>query len=536
MKIQQALKDALLNAQNANAAKQNFLSRMSHEIRTPMNAIIGMTTIAGAYIEDRGRVEDCLEKIGYSSKHLMSLINDVLDMSKIDEGKMTIAHEVFNLENVAESITSIIYPQAAAKGLKFTMPLVDLTETVLKGDSLRLNQILLNLLSNALKFTPEGGKISLEIRQLRKKDGKVRLRFTVSDDGVGMSSEFMDRLFLPFEQESAVTGQKYGGTGLGMSITKNLVTLMGGTITVHSQQGEGSSFMVELDFDIAESEEKKTAIGEQELAALKVLIADDDKDSCIHTSLLLKNLGIVSDWVLNGTDCVEKVRISHRTGEDYDVCLIDWKMPDIDGVETTRRIREFVGPDTLIIIITAYDWSSIEKDARAAGANAFLSKPIFESMLYNVLLSATGIDKTVRFQLSQMEIKHPELEGRCILLAEDNLLNQEIAVELLRMSGIEVECACNGKEAVDKFLMEPLKYDAILMDVQMPLMNGYQATELIRRAECPRSATIPIIAMTADAFHEDMVKAAASGMNAHMAKPIDPEQLYHLLKEKILKE
>ena len=536
MKIQQALKDALLNAQNANAAKQNFLSRMSHEIRTPMNAIIGMTTIAGAYIEDRGRVEDCLEKIGYSSKHLMSLINDVLDMSKIDEGKMTIAHEVFNLENVAESLTSIIYPQAAAKGLKFTMPLVDLTETVLKGDSLRLNQILLNLLSNALKFTPEGGKISLEIRQLRKKDGKVRLRFTVSDDGVGMSSEFMDRLFLPFEQESAVTGQKYGGTGLGMSITKNLVTLMGGTITVHSQQGEGSSFMVELDFDIAESEEKKTAIGEQELAALKVLIADDDKDSCIHTSLLLKNLGIVSDWVLNGTDCVEKVRISHRTGEDYDVCLIDWKMPDIDGVETTRRIREFVGPDTLIIIITAYDWSSIEKDARAAGANAFLSKPIFESMLYNVLLSATGIDKTVRFQLSQMEIKHPELEGRCILLAEDNLLNQEIAVELLRMSGIEVECACNGKEAVDKFLMEPLKYDAILMDVQMPLMNGYQATELIRRAECPRSATIPIIAMTADAFHEDMVKAAASGMNAHMAKPIDPEQLYHLLKEKILKE
>lgn len=536
MKIQQALKDALLNAQNANAAKQNFLSRMSHEIRTPMNAIIGMTTIAGAYIEDRGRVEDCLEKIGYSSKHLMSLINDVLDMSKIDEGKMTIAHEVFNLENVAESLTSIIYPQAAAKGLKFTMPLVDLTETVLKGDSLRLNQILLNLLSNALKFTPEGGKISLEIRQLRKKDGKVRLRFTVSDNGVGMSSEFMDRLFLPFEQESAVTGQKYGGTGLGMSITKNLVTLMGGTITVHSQQGEGSSFMVELDFDIAESEEKKTAIGEQELAALKVLIADDDKDSCIHTSLLLKNLGIVSDWVLNGTDCVEKVRISHRTGEDYDVCLIDWKMPDIDGVETTRRIREFVGPDTLIIIITAYDWSSIEKDARAAGANAFLSKPIFESMLYNVLLSATGIDKTVRFQLSQMEIKHPELEGRCILLAEDNLLNQEIAVELLRMSGIEVECACNGKEAVDKFLMEPLKYDAILMDVQMPLMNGYQATELIRRAECPRSTTIPIIAMTADAFHEDMVKAAASGMNAHMAKPIDPEQLYHLLKEKILKE
>lgn len=533
MKTQQTLKDALLNAQHANAAKQNFLSRMSHEIRTPMNAIIGMTTIAGAYIEDRKRVEDCLEKIGYSSKHLMSLINDVLDMSKIDEGKMAIAHEEFNLEDVAESLTTIIYPQAAGRGLHFTMPLVDITQTGLVGDSLRLNQILLNLLSNALKFTPEGGKISLEVRQLRRKDGKVRLRFTVSDTGIGMSREFMDRLSLPFEQESAVTGQKYGGTGLGMSITKNLVTLMGGTITVESQLGKGSSFLVELDFDTCENEREKNVIGEQELAALKVLIADDDRDSCMHTSLLLKNLGIVSDWVLNGKECVEKVRASHRTGEDYDVCLVDWKMPDIDGVEVTRRIREFAGPDTLIIIITAYDWSAIEQEARQAGANAFLAKPVFESMLYNVLLGATGIDKTVRLQLSQMKMNYPQLEGCCILLAEDNLLNQEIVVELLKMNKITVECVSNGQEAVDRFLADAEKYDAILMDVQMPVMDGYRATELIRQADCPRAGTIPIIAMTADAFHEDMVKAAAYGMDAHISKPIDPDQVYRLLVDKI---
>lgn len=525
---ERALKDALVNAQNANSAKQNFLSRMSHEIRTPMNAIIGMTTIAGAYIEDRKRVENCLGKIVHSSKHLMTLINDVLDMSKIDEGKMIIAHEPFNLENVTESITSIFYPQAVDKNVDFSVPLINVTDSVLIGDSLRLSQILINLLSNALKFTPSGGTIRLEIQQIQKKYGRVVLRFTVSDTGIGMSKEFMSRLFLPFEQESAATGQKYGGTGLGLSITKNLVTLMGGTISVKSELETGSTFMVELDFDVDETPVKSVSQNHQELETLKVLVSDNDRDCCIHTSLLLENLGIQPRWVLKGSECVEEVLAAHQIGEEYDVCLIDWKMPDMDGIEVTRRIREIVGPDTTIILITAYDWTTIEQSAREAGANEFLSKPIFSSTLYNTLLAVTGIERTVK-KYEDKKVSSV-LCGIRVLLVEDNALNREIAVELLKMAGIEIDCVGNGQEAVDRFLVNGDHYDVILMDVQMPIMDGYEATRAIRRSDHPRAKTIPIVAMTADAFHEDVVKAGEAGMNGHLAKPIDSDLLYQTIE------
>ncbi|MBS6644425.1 MAG: response regulator [Clostridiaceae bacterium] len=522
-KRERELQDALLLAQKANNAKKDFLSRMSHEIRTPLNAVIGMTTIAGAHLENRRRVEDCLTKIAYSSRHLLSLINDILDMSKIDAGKLTISTEPFRIQQLTESVISVIYPQSKAQGKTFTCDASGVTQENFIGDYLRVSQILLNLLSNAVKFTPQGGTIRLMIRQKETQNGKTILQFVVSDTGIGMSGEFLERLYLPFEQAGTQISQKYGGTGLGMAITYNLVDLLGGSIDVKSKQGEGTTFTVSLPFDLPE---KTAAQRTWQLEMLRVLIADDDEDACIHANLLLKQMGIMAQYVKSGREAVKSVLEAHEAGSGYDVCIIDWRMPDMDGIEITRNIRGQLGPDTLIIIISAYDWSEIEEEARREGVNAFIAKPLFESSLYNVLVSVFGTNPSPK----EPEVPKKDYTGRRFLLAEDNALNMEIAIELLNMTGAEVDSAGNGQEAVEKFEASPVGYyDMIFMDVQMPVMDGFTATEKIRGKSRPDSKSIPIVAMTANTFIEDIDAAHAAGMNAHIPKPVDVKTLYQTI-------
>lgn len=529
---QQVLKDALAGAQRANSAKRDFLSRMSHEIRTPMNAIIGMVTIAAAHIKERDRVEDCLRKIGFSSKHLLSLINDVLDISKIEDGKLTISKEPFELRQLTDSVASIIYQQARDKGIGFEVRLNGVNEEMVVGDCMRLNQILLNLLSNAVKFTPSGGSITLDIKQVPQKNGGVRMKFTVSDTGIGMNEEFLKRLYLPFEQADGTISQKYGGTGLGMSITKNLVSLMDGTIQVKSEIGKGTSFIVELPLALPGG--SSIFKSPSSVESLSVLIVDDDLNTCEHAKILLERMKIAAKWVQSGEDAVKTVQSSHETGDDFDVCFIDWQMPEMDGIETTRNIRRIVGPDTLIIIITAYDWSCIEQEARAAGANAFLAKPFFQSSMYNTLMSVRGyrhgkVDE-------RAAVGRKKFSGVRILLAEDNELNCEIAVEMFKLIGVTVDCAGDGQRCVESFMAEDSgTYDAIFMDIQMPVMDGYNAAKTIRSSIHPEAKTMPIIAMTANAFSEDVSAALAAGMNDHIAKPIDLDILVRTL-DKYVKE
>ena len=518
------LQDALLLAQEAGNAKKDFLSRMSHEIRTPMNVIVGMATIAGAYLEDKNRVKDCLAKIAFSSRHLLALINDVLDMSKIEEGKLSVNYEQFQLPELVEAIVPSMYSQAAALGSTFEC-VQDVTTETLIGDSLRVNQILFNLLSNAIKFTPAGGTVRLSIRQGPVRNNRTNLVFTVSDTGIGMSEAFMERLFSPFEQEDGSISQKYGGTGLGMAITHNLVGLLGGSIHVKSKLGQGTTFTVELPFDVPEH----AADSGWRLENLKVLVVDDDESTCAHASLLLRKMGIDAQWVQRGQDAVPMLLKAHEEFCDYNVCLVDWKMPDMDGVEVTRSIRRALGPDTLIVIISAYDWSEIEQEARQAGANAFIAKPLFESSLYHVLSAAVLPEPPAEAQACLSCVSFP---GKRFLLVEDNELNKEIAVELLKATGAEIDCSVNGKEAVDRFNAAPAGYyDVIPMDVQMPVMGGYEATKLIRAGHHPDAQTVPIFAMTANAFREDEEAALASGMNGHIAKPIDVPLLYKVLSE-----
>jgi len=519
---QKILQDALLVAQKANDAKRDFLSRMSHEIRTPMNAIIGMSAIAFNYLDDKKRTADCLSKITFSSKHLLMLLNDVLDMSKIENGKLNIRQELFDLKNLVTSLADINYGLATAKGLSFEIVISGFKDELLLGDSMRVNQILLNLLSNAIKFTPKGGSVKLEIRMLRSASDKIWLRFIVKDSGIGMKKEFLEHLYEPFEQADNGIARKYGGTGLGMAITKNLVAIMDGTIEVESQEGAGTTFTVDLPFGVSKVDKKTAA----EMEEMRVLVVDDDNDTCEHAVVLLKGMGVNVDWALNGFEAIEKVRSAcEDDGRCYDVCFIDWCMPELDGIETARRMRRYVGPDVLIIIISAYDWSGIEEQAKAAGVNAFIAKPFFASNLYNTLLT---VSRKPELGFSAVGNKETyDFGGKKVLLVEDNELNMEIASELLKFVNLQVEHAENGKVAVDIFRNSKEKeYALIFMDIQMPLMNGYDAARCIRSSEHPAAGTIPIIAMTANAFNDDVQAAFDAGMNGHLAKPIDVEVLY----------
>ena len=519
---QKILQDALLVAQKANDAKRDFLSRMSHEIRTPMNAIIGMSAITFNYLDDKKRTADCLSKITFSSKHLLMLLNDVLDMSKIENGKLNIRQELFDLKNLVTSLADINYGLATAKGLAFEIVISGFKDELLLGDSMRVNQILLNLLSNAIKFTPKGGSVKLEIRMLRSASDKIWLRFIVKDSGIGMKKEFLEHLYEPFEQADNGIARKYGGTGLGMAITKNLVAIMDGTIEVESQEGAGTTFMVDLPFGVSKVDKKTAA----EMEEMRVLVVDDDNDTCEHAVVLLKGMGVNVDWALNGFEAIEKVRSAcEDDGRCYDVCFIDWCMPELDGIETARRMRRYVDPDVLIIIISAYDWSGIEEQAKAAGVNAFIAKPFFASNLYNTLLT---VSRKPELGFSAVGNKETyDFGGKKVLLVEDNELNMEIASELLKFVNLQVEHAENGKVAVDIFRNSKEKeYALIFMDIQMPLMNGYDAARCIRSSEHPAAGTIPIIAMTANAFNDDVQAAFDAGMNGHLAKPIDVEVLY----------
>lgn len=519
---QKILQDALLVAQKANDAKRDFLSRMSHEIRTPMNAIIGMSAVAFNYLDDKKRTADCLSKITFSSKHLLMLLNDVLDMSIIENGKLNIRQELFDLKNLVTSLADINYGLATAKGLAFEIVISGFKDELLLGDSMRVNQILLNLLSNAIKFTPKGGSVRLEIRMLRSASDKIWLRFIVKDSGIGMKKEFLEHLYEPFEQADNGIARKYGGTGLGMAITKNLVAIMDGTIEVESQEGAGTTFMVDLPFGVSKVDKKTAA----EMEEMRVLVVDDDNDTCEHAAVLLKGMGVNVDWALNGFEAIEKVRSAcEDDGRCYDVCFIDWCMPELDGIETARRMRSYVGPDVLIIIISAYDWSGIEEQAKAAGVNAFIAKPFFASNLYNMLLT---VSRKPELGFSAVGNKETyDFGGKKVLLVEDNELNMEIASELLKFVNLQVEHAENGKVAVNIFRNSKEKeYALIFMDIQMPLMNGYDAARCIRSSEHPAAGTIPIIAMTANAFNDDVQAAFDAGMNGHLAKPIDVEVLY----------
>ena len=522
------LEEAKQEALEATKAKTSFLSNMSHDIRTPMNAIVGMTAIAMTHIDDKDQVQNCLKKITLSGKHLLGLINDVLDMSKIESGKMTLTAERISLREVVEGVVGIVQGQVKGKEQHFNVHIDNIIVENMYCDSVRLNQVLLNLLSNAVKYTQEGGTVQLCLYQEKapeeKGDDYIRTHIVVKDNGIGMSPEFVSRVFDSYSRADNKRVHKTEGAGLGMAITKHIVDAMGGTITVQSEQNKGTEFHVTVDFEKAESQDFDMV-----LPAWKMLVVDDDEMLCRTAVDALDSIGIQAEWTLSGEAAIQMVTKHHEMRDDYQIVLLDWKLPGMDGLMVARQIRRVVPTDVPIILISAYDWNEFEEEARDAGIDGFISKPLFKSTLYY------GLKKYMYGEEEKEEVKEDVmLEGHRLLVAEDNEINWEIIKELLSEIGMELEWAENGRICLQKFEQsESGYYDAILMDVRMPVMNGYEATEAIRESEHPDARKIPIIAMTADAFSEDIKRCLDSGMNAHTAKPVNFDELVSLLKKYI---
>ena len=534
VKIQKALKDAYNAAEASNHAKSDFLQTMSHDIRTPMNGIIGMTAIAAAHIDDQERVKDSLQKITVASKRLLSLINEVLDMSKIESGKISLTEEDFNLSDLVDNMVSMIRPQARAHDHELNINIEKVDHENVVGDPLRVQQVFMNMMGNAIKYTPDGGNIRLGIREIPCHQLKTGCyEFTFTDNGIGMSEEYISHIFEPFTRAEDGRISKIQGTGLGMPIAKNIVNMMGGDIKVRSKLGEGSTFIVTIYLKLQEQEE----VDYEKFIDLSVLVADDDEMSVESAVDMLEELGMKADGVLSGREAVEQVVSRHEDNNDYNAVILDWKMPGMDGVETAREIRRKVGNNVPIIVLSAYDWTEIEAEARAAGVNAFVSKPLFKSRLVRLFREVLGMETEQTEKGDPLQaIEEMDLAGYRCLLVEDNELNAEIAAEILSESGLEIDLAHDGAEAVDMMAeAEDNKYALVLMDIQMPKMNGYDATRAIRAMDRKYCKKVPIIAMTANAFAEDVEAAKTAGMNEHIAKPIDLNVLAGIISRYVVK-
>ena len=521
------LSDALTSAEQANKAKTAFLSNMSHEIRTPMNAIIGLNNIALNDPETPEKTKGYLDKIGASADHLLNLINDILDMSRIESGRMVLKKEEFSFPELLSTINTMFSGQAAEKGIDYQCHINGEVDDYYIGDNMKLRQVLINILGNAVKFTPEGGKVRLLVERKNHYDNKTALCFTISDTGIGMSEEYLPHIFDTFSQEDSSSTNKYGSSGLGLAITKSIVEMMNGDIQVESTKGKGSTFTVTVTLD--DSDRKETADTDDELhpGEMTVLVVDDDPITCEHAKLVLEKAGIASETASSGAEAIEMVRLRHARMEPYNLILVDWKMPEMDGVETTRQMRSIIGNESAIIILTAYRWDDVLEEALEAGVDSFISKPLFAGTVMEEFKTARK-----RKNVSAKEEKaRADLNGRNILLAEDIKVNAEIMKMVLEMRGMETDLAENGRIAVDKFAAHPEgHYCAILMDMRMPEMDGLEATRTIRAMDRKDAREIPIIALTANAFDEDVQRSLQAGLNAHLSKPVQPEALFDTLE------